>query len=65
MEDFGGAKFYCPRALADGNQCIQIREKTLEFSSAVLSTMSPGLNLMTDRKHVHTRLTALFPVLPG
>jgi len=27
--------FYCPHALADGNQCIRIREKTLEFSSAV------------------------------
>jgi len=30
--------FYCPHALADGNQRIQIREKTLEFSSTVLST---------------------------
>jgi len=26
---------------ADGNQRIQIREKTLEFSSTVLSTLSP------------------------
>jgi len=28
-EDFVGAKFYCPHALADGNQRIQIRKKTL------------------------------------
>jgi len=41
MEDFVGAKFYCPHAPADGNHCIRIREKTLEFSSTVLSTLSP------------------------
>ena len=35
-----GAKFFCPHALADGNQRIGIREKTLEFSS----TLSPYLN---------------------
>ena len=29
LEDFVGAKFYCPHALADGNQRIRIREKTL------------------------------------
>jgi len=34
-------KFYCLHAFADGNQCIQISEKTLEFSSTVLSTVSP------------------------
>ena len=39
LEDFG-AKFYCPHALANGNQCIRIREKTLELSSAVLFTLS-------------------------
>jgi len=38
MEDFVGAKFYCPYALADSNQGIRIRE-TLEFSSTVLSTL--------------------------
>jgi len=27
-----GAKFYCLHALADGNQCIRIKEKMLEFS---------------------------------
>jgi len=32
LEDFVVAKFYCLHALADDNQCIQIREKTLEFS---------------------------------
>ena len=40
LEDFVGAKFYCPHALADGNQHIQIREKMLEFSSTVLSALS-------------------------
>jgi len=39
MEDFVGAKFYCTHALADGNQHLRIREKTLEFSSKVLSTL--------------------------
>jgi len=38
-EDFVGAKFYCPYALADSNQGIRIKEKTLEFSSTVLSTI--------------------------
>ena len=38
-----GAKFYCPRALAGGNQCIRFKEKTLEFSSVVLSILSPYL----------------------
>jgi len=40
-EDFVGSKLYCPHALADGNQRIRIREKTLEFSSVVLSALSP------------------------
>jgi len=40
LEDSVGAKFYCPHALADGIQCIRIRQKTLEFST-VLSTLSP------------------------
>jgi len=34
-EDFVGAKFYCLHSLADGNQRIRIREKTLELSSTV------------------------------
>jgi len=41
--DVVGAKFYCPHALADGNQRIRIGEKTLEVST-VLSTMSPYLS---------------------
>jgi len=32
-----------PACPSDGNQCIRIREKTLEFSSTVLSTLSPYL----------------------
>ena len=31
--------FYCPRALADGDQSIRISEKTLEFSSALDSAI--------------------------
>ena len=46
--DLVGAKFYCPHALADDNQRIQIRQKTLEFSWTVLSTMS--LYLITATK---------------
>ena len=34
--------FYCPHA--DGNQCIRIRENTLEFS-LVLSTLFPYLSV--------------------
>jgi len=41
LEDFVGAQFYCPHALVDGNQRIRIRENTPEFSSTVLSTLSP------------------------
>ena len=37
---FSWSKFYFPYALADGSQCIRIREKTLEFSWTVLSTLS-------------------------
>jgi len=33
-------QFYCLHALADGKQCIRIREKTPEFST-VLPTLSP------------------------
>jgi len=60
-------QFYCPRALADSNQHIQIREKTLEFSSTVLSTLSLYrfqidrlIFNITHNKHTHTRLTAIF-----
>ena len=50
--------------LADGNQCIRIREKTLEFSLTLLSTLSPYLNA-SYITHTHTPVgTALFPGLP-
>ena len=35
---FVGAKFHCPHALAVGNQCIRIMEKTLEFQQCCLCT---------------------------
>ena len=35
LEDYVGAKFYCPHVLAESKQCIQIKEKTLKFSSTV------------------------------
>jgi len=47
MKDFVGAKFYCLHVLADGNQRIRVREKTLEFS-AVLSTLSPSHCLIVE-----------------
>jgi len=37
LEDFVGAKFYCPRAVAHGNQHIRIKEKMLECSSVFSS----------------------------
>jgi len=37
---FCWCKVFCLHALADGNQCIRIREKMLEFSSTVLSALS-------------------------
>jgi len=43
LENFAGAKFYCTHALPDGDQRIRIWEKTLEFSTTVLSTLSPYL----------------------
>jgi len=51
LEDFVGAEFYCPHALADSNQRIRIREKTLEFStvSSTLSVPSRFTSEMTVR----------------
>jgi len=46
-EESVSAKFYCPHALPDGNQRIQIREKMSEFSSTVLSTLLHYLILHT------------------
>ena len=39
----------CHHTLADGNQRIRIREKTLEFSSTVLSTVSSGMSALRTR----------------
>jgi len=54
---FCWCKVLLPDANADGNQRIQAREKTLEFSLTVLSTLSPVHT-------THTHLMALFPGLP-
>jgi len=44
LEDFVGAKFYYPEALADSKQqYIGIGENMLEFSSTMLSTVSAYL----------------------
>ena len=43
LEDVCWCKVYCPHALAEGKQSTRIGEKTLEFSSTVLSTLSPYL----------------------
>jgi len=53
--DFVGEKFYCQHAPADGNQCIRMPDKTLEFSSTVLSTLSPYLTTQTESE------TPVFP----
>jgi len=58
MQDYVGAKFYCLHALADGNQRIRITEKTLEFFSAVLSTLSPYL------VHIAVQLSSNIHTLP-
>jgi len=44
-------QFYCPHAPADGNQCIQIREKMLEFSSTMLPTLPPYLQ-RNENEHI-------------
>jgi len=41
VEDFVGAKFYCPQALNGGNRRIPIMQKMMEFSATVLSILSP------------------------
>jgi len=40
--DFVGAQFYCPHALADGNQHIRIKENTLEFSTVLYAVSIPS-----------------------
>ena len=46
-----GSKFYCPHALADSNQCTQVREKTLQFFSVVLPVPSLYLHIMDAKKY--------------
>ena len=41
-----------------------IREKTSEFSSAVLSALSPYCTWLITHTSTHSRLTAIFPELP-
>ena len=52
--------FYCPHALADGNQYIRIRKKTLEFSTVLsalfLYLMCIILLLLLSRTFVKCRL---------
>jgi len=46
-------KVYCPHALADGNQRIRIREKTLEFSSTV-SYIHTYIFYLSNPEHTNT-----------
>jgi len=52
LEDFVGAKFYCPHALAGGNQRIRIRQKTREFSLTVLSARSPYQSISQSKNYL-------------
>ena len=54
LEDFVGAKYYCPNALADGNQHTRIVEKMLEFSSSVLPTLSLYLIVKWDWRVINS-----------
>jgi len=49
-----------PHAVANGSQCIQIREEMLESSSTVLSTLSPYLVLSTVQKKPAAKLPVLW-----
>ena len=49
-------QFYCPHAPADGKQCIQIREKMLEFSSTMLPTLPPDLQ-RNGNEHIKKQKT--------
>jgi len=40
LEEFVGANFYCLHAISDGTWCIQMKEKALGFSSAVVPALS-------------------------
>ena len=62
MEDFVGAQFYHPQfyyphVLADGNWCIQIREKSLVFLTGTSHTHT--------HTHTHTTILRLCGICPG
>jgi len=52
LEDFVGAKFYCPHVIANGIWYIGIREKMLEFSSTVLPAPSPYPHMTYEYKQI-------------
>jgi len=56
LEDFVGAKFYSPYALADGKQRILISEKTQEFASIsrIVYTVSIPNTIHADLSLIHT-----------
>ena len=54
-------EFYCPHAPANGNQCIRIREKTLELSSTVLCTLSPYREKKMKTKTTADRHSVMHP----
>jgi len=56
LEDFVGAKFYCLHALADGSQHIQIREKTLEFSTVNSITLHKENNPVLNWRYWLTQI---------
>jgi len=48
LEDFDGAKFYCPRSFADFNERVRISDKTLDrvlLDGARCIRAFPNMNL--------------------
>jgi len=66
LDDFVGAKFYCPHVFADGNHRIRIREKSLEFTTTVSSTLSPypiqtrSINTANFNQHIFRLINLLY-----
>jgi len=54
LQDFVGARFYCPHALTDGNQRIWIREKTLRIRWS-----SPRQSYLSSTPSLYLRRTAV------
>jgi len=62
VDDFVGAKFYYPHALADGNQHIWIREKTGALLNSIIYTVSvPPLRNFPDRYPKYNRFLGSEP----